>query len=224
MGILLPVLLSPSSWRSLVKSKYDLFPPIPNTHFSLFLPIFHPHLLVVLPRHEAKTTLSFMTISKFHPHVHLSHPHFSLFPPYLIHMILKTYPPKFKILNDDYALKLSNYTLWKRFICLKWIRKNLSTILHTQFNHHTMPVTSFSMNYLFTLQNWGFYKQCLSHFCFRSRNNKKQNDRINYFQARKTTIFFTLLLRYFNWTVSIISSNPPWENYNAWFTTVPLNP
>ena len=30
--------------------------------------------------------------------------------------ILKTYPPKFMILNVDFALKLSNYTSWKRFI------------------------------------------------------------------------------------------------------------
>ena len=33
------------------------------------------------------------------------------------------------ILNVDNALKLSNYTSWKRFICLKWILKNLSTTL-----------------------------------------------------------------------------------------------
>ena len=38
--------------------------------------------------------------------------------------ILKTYPPKLMILNVDYALKLSNYASWKRFICLKWILKN----------------------------------------------------------------------------------------------------
>ena len=53
------------------------------------------------------------------------------------------YPPKFMILNVDFALKLSNYTSWKRFICLKWILKRFSTILHTQFNHHTLPVTPF---------------------------------------------------------------------------------
>ena len=58
-------------------------------------------------------------------------------------LILKTYPPKFMILNVDFALKLSNYTSWKRFICLKWILKRFSTILHTQFNHHTLPVTPF---------------------------------------------------------------------------------
>ena len=47
------------------------------------------------------------------------------------------------ILNDDFALKLSNYTSWKRFIYLKRIVKKLSTILHTQFNHHILPVTPF---------------------------------------------------------------------------------
>ena len=30
--------------------------------------------------------------------------------------MLKTYPPKFMILNVNYALKLINYTSWKRFI------------------------------------------------------------------------------------------------------------
>ena len=34
------------------------------------------------------------------------------------------YPPKFMILNVDYALEVSNYTSWKSFICLKWILKN----------------------------------------------------------------------------------------------------
>ena len=33
--------------------------------------------------------------------------------------ILKSYPPKFMVLNVDFALKLSNYTSWKHFICLK---------------------------------------------------------------------------------------------------------
>ena len=56
--------------------------------------------------------------------------------------ILKMYPPKFMILNVDLILKLSNHTSWKRFICLKWILKNLSTLLHT------LPVTSFKRRYL----------------------------------------------------------------------------
>ena len=33
--------------------------------------------------------------------------------------ILKTYPPKFMILNVDIALKLSNHTSLNRFKCLK---------------------------------------------------------------------------------------------------------
>jgi len=45
------------------------------------------------------------------------------------------------ILNVDFALKLSNFTLFKRFIGLKWIL-NFSTIL-SQFNYHTLPVTPF---------------------------------------------------------------------------------
>ena len=42
--------------------------------------------------------------------------------------ILKTNPPKFMISNVDFALKLSNYTSWKRFVSLKWILKNMFTI------------------------------------------------------------------------------------------------
>ena len=46
------------------------------------------------------------------------------------------------ILNVDFALKLSNYTLWKRFI---WMLKMLFTTLHTQINHHTLLVTPFNL-------------------------------------------------------------------------------
>ena len=35
---------------------------------------------------------------------------------------------KWMILNVDFAFKLSNYTVLKRYICLKWILKNFSTI------------------------------------------------------------------------------------------------
>ena len=52
------------------------------------------------------------------------------------------------ILNDDFALKLRNYTSWKRFICLKWIQNKLSTTVHTQFNHHILPVTPFKCWFL----------------------------------------------------------------------------
>ena len=37
------------------------------------------------------------------------------------------------ILKADFALKLSNYTSFIRFVCLKRILKNVSTILHSQF-------------------------------------------------------------------------------------------
>ena len=37
-----------------------------------------------------------------------------------------------------HALKLSNYASWKSFICLKWILKNVSITLHTQFNYRTL--------------------------------------------------------------------------------------
>ena len=47
----------------------------------------------------------------------------------------------------DFAIKLSEYTSLNSFICLKWILKNLSTIMHTQFNHYTLPVTPFNIQY-----------------------------------------------------------------------------
>ena len=47
------------------------------------------------------------------------------------------YPPKSTILNVDFALKLRIYRSLKSFIGLKWILKNLSTTLHTQFNYLT---------------------------------------------------------------------------------------
>ena len=52
------------------------------------------------------------------------------------------YPPKM-ILNVDFALKLSNYTSWKRFYMSQM---NLNKFVHIstiQFNHHTLPVTPF---------------------------------------------------------------------------------
>ena len=51
------------------------------------------------------------------------------------------------ILNVDFALKHSNYIFWKLFICLKLILIQ-STILHTQFNHHTLPVTPFKKKFM----------------------------------------------------------------------------
>ena len=82
--------------------------------------------------------------------------------------ILKTYPPKM-ILNVDFVLKLSNYRSLKRIVFLKWILKNLSTILHYQFNYHTSPVTPFKVvqdyndyNEITMTVTWGKQKnQCL---------------------------------------------------------------
>ena len=48
------------------------------------------------------------------------------------------------ILNVDYRLKLSNYTSLKPFLCLKWILNKFFTILNSQFNYHTLPVTPFN--------------------------------------------------------------------------------
>ena len=57
--------------------------------------------------------------------------------------ILKRYPPKWMILEVD-VHKLSNYRSVKRFMCLKWILKNVSTILHSR-----LPVTPFKRRFLF---------------------------------------------------------------------------
>ena len=38
----------------------------------------------------------------------------------------------------DFKLQLSIHTSLKRFICLKWILKHFPTILHSQFNYHTL--------------------------------------------------------------------------------------
>ena len=56
--------------------------------------------------------------------------------------ILKTYPTKFMILNVGFALKLSNYTSVETFH-ISQINPKKSTILHTQFNYHTLPVSPF---------------------------------------------------------------------------------
>ena len=60
-------------------------------------------------------------------------------------LILKK-PPKWMILNVDFALKLRNYTTFYRFICLKYILKYFPTILHSHFNYHTLPVTPFNFS------------------------------------------------------------------------------
>ena len=50
-------------------------------------------------------------------------------------------------LMNNFALKLSNYASLKRFSCLNWIPKKFSTILHSQFNYQTLPVTPFNLGY-----------------------------------------------------------------------------
>ena len=61
-------------------------------------------------------------------------------------------------LKIDFAIKLSDSTSVKRFMCLKWFLKNLSTILHTQFNYRSLPLRScfsaFSSYSLFSISEW----------------------------------------------------------------------
>ena len=66
--------------------------------------------------------------------------------------------PEWMILNVDFALKLSKYTSLKQFICLKLILKNFSTILHSQFNGHTLPVTPFNTVEVVTRKQLGHFE------------------------------------------------------------------
>ena len=60
-----------------------------------------------------------------------------------------------KILRIELALLLNKYTPKKRLIGLKWFLNNFSTILKSQFNYHTLPVTPFKcVILLFDLLNW----------------------------------------------------------------------
>ena len=54
--------------------------------------------------------------------------------------ILKIYPPKFMVLNVDYALKLSNYTSWKSFICLKRISPQHCILSLTTLHSRSVPL------------------------------------------------------------------------------------
>ena len=64
-----------------------------------------------------------------------------------------------KILRIELALLLNKYTPKKRLIGLKWFLNNFSTILKSQFNYHTLPVTPFKcVILLFDLLNWASKK------------------------------------------------------------------
>ena len=69
------------------------------------------------------------------------------------------------IFNVDFVLKLSNFTLQKRFKCIKCSLNKLFIIINFQFNHHTLPVTPFkrfccvvifqiSINSIFTFKDF----------------------------------------------------------------------
>jgi len=62
-----------------------------------------------------------------------------------------------------------NYTPFKRFICLKWILKNFSTILPSQFNFLTLfnnTVKHFSTTLFNTFQQhcWTLFNNTVQHF------------------------------------------------------------
>ena len=42
-------------------------------------------------------------------------------------------------------------------ICLKWILNNLSTILHSRFNYHTLPVTPFKNGSNVEVRTWVWF-------------------------------------------------------------------
>ena len=51
------------------------------------------------------------------------------------------------ILNVDFALKLRNYTSWKRFMCLKLILKSFLQYCISQFNEKGSPPDTMSLRY-----------------------------------------------------------------------------
>ena len=61
-------------------------------------------------------------------------------------------------IHDFEGRLCSQYTQQKRFLCLKWILKHLSTILHIQSNHYTLTVTPFNgeWNQWYNKRNEGF--------------------------------------------------------------------
>ena len=82
--------------------------------------------------------------------------------------ILKTYPSKFMIFNVDYALKLSNFTSWKRFTCLKWMLKRFSTILlhlSSTTKHCRSPPLMKSRKDCIWTKGRGMSDSQLIHFC-----------------------------------------------------------
>ena len=77
------------------------------------------------------------------------------------------------ILNFDFALKLSNYTSLRFFLGLKWILKNVSTILQSQFNNHTLPDTPFNVRCLMVIVS------SITLLEFRNNNRTQQRDVVN---------------------------------------------
>ena len=67
--------------------------------------------------------------------------------------------PKVEVLNVEFAFKLRIYRSLNSLICLKWIRKNLSTTLHTQFNYlhsRSLPLSRLLYFYFFSGFQAGF--------------------------------------------------------------------
>ena len=69
------------------------------------------------------------------------------------------------ILNGDFMPQTQyTFTSLKRFICLKLILENFSTILHSQFNYHTSPVTPFNKCLTLTIPMLILEIKCKNHF------------------------------------------------------------
>ena len=78
---------------------------------------------------------------------------------------------------DDFKRRLCaqtqyNYKPTKRLICLKWILKFFSTILHSQFNYHKLPVTLWSSGRSFRAKFDNLRSQLIKWICrlIRSRS------------------------------------------------------
>ena len=117
----------------------------------------------------------------------------------------------FRIINNVYFKRRLQYlfsilnSVLIRSICLKWILKKFSTLLHSRFNYHTLPVTPFK---LLKAKNILLHKLLLKY----------------YFNQVKVLIqILRYIFHYFKKRMTVQISNPPFAPclpYLRWQFTV----
>ena len=74
---------------------------------------------------------------------------FTIFSPFLLNIFFTRFSKssfkKDQFFNIELALFLNKYAPYKRLKGLKWSIQKFSTILYSQFNYHTLPVTPFKL-------------------------------------------------------------------------------